>query len=143
MQSAGVSPNLQIPFFPGKSQNLAAVPPAFEEVRTLLAGSAGLVLDQIARVYEDLRRVFEQEHPSGKYSIALTLELPKGWDERFHSLRMSPPPQGKQSHRIHQGLLPPGAADSPAALRFRANWERDGREDGGNIVDEAMSNKIT
>ena len=68
-----------------ESVRVAAVPPAFEEVRALLSGSAGLVLDQIEKVYEDLRRVFEQEHPSGTYSIALTLELPKGWDERFHS----------------------------------------------------------
>jgi hypothetical protein len=68
-----------------ESVRFATVPQAFEEVRSLLAGSAGLVLDQIAKVYEDLRQVFEQEHPSGRYSIALTLELPKGWHEKFHS----------------------------------------------------------
>ena len=66
-----------------ESVRSAVVPSAFEDVRKLLEGSAGLVIDEIAKAYEQLARVFAQGRPSGKISLSLKVDVPEGWAEKF------------------------------------------------------------
>ena len=66
-----------------ESVRFAVVPSAFEDVRKLLEGSAGLVIDEVAKAYEELSRVFVQGRPSGQISLSLKVAVPEGWAEKF------------------------------------------------------------
>jgi hypothetical protein len=66
-----------------ESARFAVVPSAFKDVRKLLEGSAGLIIDQVAKAYEELSRVFAQGRPSGPIFLSLKVTLPEGWAEKF------------------------------------------------------------
>jgi hypothetical protein len=68
-----------------KLVRFASLPPVLEEVGGMLPGCAGLVLDQLAKAYEDLSHVFAQERPSGTFKISFTPALPEGWNDRFQA----------------------------------------------------------
>lgn len=59
----------------------ANVDDAFEEVRELLVGIAGGVIDEAAKVPEYLGTVFANDPEPGVYSLNLTLSLPDGWND--------------------------------------------------------------
>lgn len=60
----------------------ANVDEAFEEVRTLLVGVAGSLIDEAAKVPEFLAGLCVENEPTpGVHRLSLTLELPDGWNE--------------------------------------------------------------
>lgn len=65
--------------------HFSAVPRSFTDVRKLLCGIAGRMLDQMVRISDELGQVFSQEHPSGTHRISLVVDLPDGWAEDFNA----------------------------------------------------------
>jgi hypothetical protein len=60
-----------------------SVPKNFSPVRDLFCGIGGKVVDQIAKISDELCRGVSQENRSGTLNISLKLELPEHWADAF------------------------------------------------------------
>lgn len=61
------------------------MPDGFEDVRALLAETAGRMLDQLARIPEELSAALNaaEKGPVGECRILLTIDLPPDWEEKM------------------------------------------------------------
>jgi hypothetical protein len=58
---------------------------AFDDVITLLQGVAGGMIDEAERLPAFLAESLRGEHPSGTYTLKITITLPEDWSERIEA----------------------------------------------------------
>ena len=58
------------------------LPSEFQEVQELLYGVGALQINAVKIVPDELAKPFNQENPSGVYTITVTFELPEGWADQ-------------------------------------------------------------
>lgn len=66
-----------------ETTRFAVLPYAFANVQSLLIGTAGQMLDQLARIPDELSAPFNAENPSGTVNIMLVLSLPDKWSDNY------------------------------------------------------------
>ncbi|MBB3871661.1 HNH endonuclease [Brevundimonas mediterranea] len=63
----------------------SVVPDEFEDVRALMVGVGGRLLDQLARVPPKMADLFSGEPKTGVHRLSLELDLPDGWVQRHNA----------------------------------------------------------
>jgi hypothetical protein len=59
----------------------SAVHEIFDELRSLLIGVAGGLIDEAEKLPTFIAEVFAKEEPAGVHRLSLTIELPEGWTD--------------------------------------------------------------
>lgn len=62
-----------------------ALPAECDDLKGLLSGFSGPILDQIARISGEIARIFDQGNPSGVFKIELVLKPPDHWEKQCKS----------------------------------------------------------
>ena len=55
----------------------------FEEIRELMIGIAGGLVDQASQVPVFIANIFELDEPSGEHKLSLVADMPEGWSEKM------------------------------------------------------------
>lgn len=63
-----------------------AVPPSFREVQEHMTGTAGRMLDELAKLPKGMTDLFSGEPKTGLYKVDLVFDLPDGWADRHSRL---------------------------------------------------------
>lgn len=56
---------------------------AFSELREVISQVVDPMIEQVARLPDEIARVIEQDNPSGRHTIQLVITPPDQWREQF------------------------------------------------------------